>query len=397
MEHDEHSSISNSGNLSIQQSSPFVHGDGDDDDDDDDDVQGLNKTFSFSSASSSSFDSPLNNSFKDQTSLHHDGVDDKGLSKELSRSSSHSSSSSSDSLFEGNFGFEEELRDKDSKNLTPDGVHHQDSKKSSRSTISLRKSSRSSSTKPPSTDSPLNNSRREGNEETRNASIGNSAMQSSPGNSGSSSASPRQDPLGDKSVTSTTSLPELDHKAAVEDGKNDDPASKYPPLPVPVPETEVTNSHSESNLANMSPTDSPPTQVMDRTAKPKYRIPSHVFARNKSNNPDWSVASNDSLFSIHMGNMSFTRDSQLFPPGELSSASGQMVNQSANPWPGEPSNQHPGNKVTGGESQEPGKAQAAAETMKYATRENETDKKPIPEGQISHHPQESTASFAFPM
>ncbi|CAN0876936.1 hypothetical protein LINGRAHAP2_LOCUS11576 [Linum grandiflorum] len=40
-----------------------------------------------------------------------------------------------------------------------------------------------------------------------------------------------------------------------------------------------------------------------------YRIPSEVFARTKSSTPmEWSVASNESLFSIQMGNMSFTKD-----------------------------------------------------------------------------------------
>ncbi|XP_074314829.1 uncharacterized protein LOC141650998 [Silene latifolia] len=58
--------------------------------------------------------------------------------------------------------------------------------------------------------------------------------------------------------------------------------------------------------------ETPPVQVMERppSGSAGYRIPSHVFARNKSNNrnPDWSAASNDSLFSINTGNMSFTTD-----------------------------------------------------------------------------------------
>jgi len=41
--------------------------------------------------------------------------------------------------------------------------------------------------------------------------------------------------------------------------------------------------------------------------KPPYRIPSHVFARTTSTAPvEWSIVSNESLFSIHIGNNSFT-------------------------------------------------------------------------------------------
>ncbi|WOL14033.1 hypothetical protein Cni_G22813 [Canna indica] len=48
---------------------------------------------------------------------------------------------------------------------------------------------------------------------------------------------------------------------------------------------------------------SPPIQSMNRTDFPDpNRIPSYVFARTKSSTPmEWSVASNESLFSIHMG------------------------------------------------------------------------------------------------
>ncbi|KAF7806264.1 chitinase-like protein PB1E7.04c [Senna tora] len=61
-------------------------------------------------------------------------------------------------------------------------------------------------------------------------------------------------------------------------------------------------------------TQNPPVQVMDRGGAEEpgtpsaYRIPSHVFDRSKSNTPEWSTASNESLFSIHVGNMSFSRE-----------------------------------------------------------------------------------------
>ncbi|KAI3847834.1 hypothetical protein MKX03_026894 [Papaver bracteatum] len=67
---------------------------------------------------------------------------------------------------------------------------------------------------------------------------------------------------------------------------------------------------------------SPPIQVMGRTDnfENSYRIPSSVFSRSKSTTPqDWSVASNESLFSIHVGNNSFSREQMAFlgKSGEL--------------------------------------------------------------------------------
>lgn len=76
------------------------------------------------------------------------------------------------------------------------------------------------------------------------------------------------------------------------------------------------------------PTQPPPSQEMER-----YRIPPSVFERNKSSTPaDWSAASNESLFSIHMGNMSFAnneswRSGELGPP--TASTSDQMFCYSA--------------------------------------------------------------------
>ncbi|RHN66083.1 hypothetical protein MtrunA17_Chr3g0086921 [Medicago truncatula] len=65
-----------------------------------------------------------------------------------------------------------------------------------------------------------------------------------------------------------------------------------------------------------------PIQMMERqedpaATSPTDRIPSHVFNRTKSNN-QWSTASNESLFSIHMGTMSFSNDiAFLSKSGEL--------------------------------------------------------------------------------
>ncbi|KAH9609499.1 hypothetical protein KSS87_018712 [Heliosperma pusillum] len=89
------------------------------------------------------------------------------------------------------------------------------------------------------------------------------------------------------------------------------------------------NSQSEppATLGGTSTLETPPVQVMERPPDESgYRIPAHVFASNKSGNPnpDWSTASNESLFSIHTGNMSFTKDqfSWLLKSGELGTYGG---------------------------------------------------------------------------
>ncbi|KAJ6720869.1 SUPPRESSOR SRP40-LIKE PROTEIN [Salix viminalis] len=58
----------------------------------------------------------------------------------------------------------------------------------------------------------------------------------------------------------------------------------------------------ESLVHNMSPKQSPPLQVMERAGGyDPLRIPSSIFEKNKGTQPmDWSVASNESLFSIHV-------------------------------------------------------------------------------------------------
>lgn len=61
---------------------------------------------------------------------------------------------------------------------------------------------------------------------------------------------------------------------------------------------------------SLSAMKSPPVQAMTRPAGyDPNRIPSHIFSNRPATPVDWSVASNESLFSIHMGgNSSFSRD-----------------------------------------------------------------------------------------
>ncbi|KAL2552205.1 uncharacterized protein Fot_05824 [Forsythia ovata] len=65
---------------------------------------------------------------------------------------------------------------------------------------------------------------------------------------------------------------------------------------------------------------SPPVQSMGRPAGyDPNRIPASIFSAKKTGTTEWSVASNESLFSIHMGNNSFSRDHAMFlcKSGEL--------------------------------------------------------------------------------
>uniref|UniRef100_A0A7N0T1P8 Uncharacterized protein n=1 Tax=Kalanchoe fedtschenkoi TaxID=63787 RepID=A0A7N0T1P8_KALFE len=66
-------------------------------------------------------------------------------------------------------------------------------------------------------------------------------------------------------------------------------------------------------------TQSPAVQIMERPGEDAspYRIPDYVFDRTKSTAPvEWSSASNESLFSIQMGHMSFTGDLFLYNKSE---------------------------------------------------------------------------------
>lgn len=85
-------------------------------------------------------------------------------------------------------------------------------------------------------------------------------------------------------------------------------------LPVPTSTFQVYNV--TQHQKGMSPTVSPPIQVMDRSGGyDPSRIPSSVFERNMTSPLEWSIASNESLFSLHIGNNSFSREHMF---GELS-------------------------------------------------------------------------------
>ncbi|KAM1015534.1 hypothetical protein ACFX2J_045076 [Malus domestica] len=80
------------------------------------------------------------------------------------------------------------------------------------------------------------------------------------------------------------------------------------------------------SMQSGSSAQSSPFQMMGRPAGyDPSRIPSNIFASKPPAGMDWSVASNESLFSLHVGNNSFSRDQfallnksgELYKSGEL--------------------------------------------------------------------------------
>ncbi|KAJ8752758.1 hypothetical protein K2173_007068 [Erythroxylum novogranatense] len=149
----------------------------------------------------------------------------------------------------------------------------------------------------------------------------------------------------------------------------------------------------------------PPEQVMERaavddaTSTPKYRIPSHVFNRSKSNTAmDWSVASNESLFSIHIGNMSFTKE-QLLWLGRSGELDFQGDYSSYQP----PINQSPSNKPAEIVKLNVHDDDHFGETNGEVIRDNDVKSPPKKFVQSASLPRQSDASgtsgksFAFPI
>ncbi|KAM6593852.1 hypothetical protein CsatA_001555 [Cannabis sativa] len=147
---------------------------------------------------------------------------------------------------------------------------------------------------------------------------------------------------------------------------------------------------------NSSTTQFPPTQVMERPVggdnnSPGYRIPDYVFARTKSTAPmEWSTASNESLFSIHMGNMSFNKDQMSWvSKSEELGKTGELTNN---------------RPVQSAQNNSQATEAKAAEIMREVIRESaenwdkdggasSPNKK---SAKISHQQNEGTQSFAFP-
>jgi hypothetical protein len=86
--------------------------------------------------------------------------------------------------------------------------------------------------------------------------------------------------------------------------------------PGPTSTSQVSDIIYELVVHGMPSTQSPQIQVMDRSeGYDPDRIPSSVFTTSKSTTPmEWSVASNESLFSIHIGNNSFSKEPIILSP-----------------------------------------------------------------------------------
>lgn len=152
----------------------------------------------------------------------------------------------------------------------------------------------------------------------------------------------------------------------------------------PVPGQEPHHSNAESA------TQSPTTQMMERPAEiatsPSYRIPAYVFTSKSSAANDWSVASNESLFSIHMGNMSFTKEtSNWCKSGEFGLAGDFTPSGPLSPTFDFTSKKHKSANNKSGEIEECNEAKAA-ETMREIIKDNEAAAgKPKSPARKPHH------------
>uniref|UniRef100_A0A5B7BAK9 Uncharacterized protein n=1 Tax=Davidia involucrata TaxID=16924 RepID=A0A5B7BAK9_DAVIN len=173
---------------------------------------------------------------------------------------------------------------------------------------------------------------------------------------------------------------------------------------------------SQLPLHSMSPTQSPNIQVMERPGGyDPSRIPESVFAsKSPAAANEWSVTSNESLFSIHMGNNSFSKDHallfgvDLYKSGELTK-SGELIMLKPPP-PLAVGSENEQKSVDVGKNFG-ATGVAADETMKHVPRETVDDQgeEKLPHLEVSwnssststhHHSDMSGASgqsFAFPI
>ncbi|CAL9775981.1 unnamed protein product [Musa acuminata subsp. burmannicoides] len=94
------------------------------------------------------------------------------------------------------------------------------------------------------------------------------------------------------------------------------------------PDTSASSAGADTS-STLEPRQSLPVQAMEMSnASDPDRIPSSVFTRTKSTTQkDWSVASNESLFSIHVGNSSLSRDHVLGPVEHLPMSTDSGLNR----------------------------------------------------------------------
>lgn len=238
---------------------------------------------------------------------------------------------------------------------------------------------------------------------------------SSSSSSSSESEAKRKIKLQQGGVSNNPSSPSMDKdNRLVEDFSDDD-------VPISSMASNGQSPAAPTNRIDLSAgseaaTQYPQTQLMERVDdpnSPSYRIPSHVFSRTKSKSAmEWSVASNESLFSIHMGNMSFTREQlcwlgksgELYRPGETAMSPLIDLPSHDQPLTIKPSDgglkgTHPNGDLAANEAR-------AAETMREVIRENSENHRKesatltessSQSASLSHQSEGSTKSFQFPM
>ncbi|KAJ4909332.1 hypothetical protein Rs2_03953 [Raphanus sativus] len=108
---------------------------------------------------------------------------------------------------------------------------------------------------------------------------------------------------------------------------------------------------------------------------PTYRIPAHVFETTASSAPgEWSTLSNESLFSIHIGNNSFSGE-DYFKSGELTFPQPPSPRTPSLPSPPRDTNQGGGGVVDiGKKAAETDKAYRASKDKAYYASKDEEEK-----------------------
>ncbi|CAL9080920.1 unnamed protein product [Musa textilis] len=173
-------------------------------------------------------------------------------------------------------------------------------------------------------------------------------------------------------------------------------------LPIGTPGSPYASGDSveSDNFGMVGAKQSPSIQLMGRSDVPDpNRIPSSVFDRTKSNTPmEWSVASNESLFSIHMGKSGdltslYSNHLDGFPPPLSGSSPAQSVGV------GSSSQQPVESEVTS--------AQPKKDVLKAITEEHAEKDRPSTPGHVPHSDStprfsdcgsvNSYRSFAFPI
>ncbi|XP_017974835.1 PREDICTED: uncharacterized protein LOC18601660 [Theobroma cacao] len=131
------------------------------------------------------------------------------------------------------------------------------------------------------------------------------------------------------SVFSSSSDSSQDLINVVENDGNDKPLEKSEQ---PGPESVAPFRVSFMSSTEQSPPNHVPAGQVPGSYEPN-RIPSSIFSSRPATPMDWSTASNESLFSIHVGNNSFSKDQffMLYKSGELTKFDEQIIAQGGLP------------------------------------------------------------------